>query len=371
MPLCVPDVNPNEAKACQRRLIRYPATVNTNRFTGVLLLFWFGLAVACVAQAPKADRELFQQVKAEADKGNAEAQLRLGDMYATGTGVTLDRAKAARWHRKAAEQGLARAQYQLGLDLVNGIGVKRNAVEAASWYRQAAEQGLVEAQIEFGLCCAHGVGMSESNTEAVGWFRKAAEQGSPAAEFQLGRCYFEGAGVARDVDAGVQWTQRAADKGYAPAQNRLGLCCQKGEGLTTNLVEAYKWFILAAAQDDEQAADIRVSIAKIQTGMTPEQITEAQRLAREFKPAQGTATASKATAQAAAEPSGFVTVNAAEESSEIFVDGGFVGNPPAKLKLAQGSHAIEVRKAGFRNYSKTLSVTAGADLTLRVVLERN
>ena len=48
-----------------------------------------------------------------------------------------------------------------------------------------------------------------------------------------------------------------------------------------NYVSAYMWFNLAAAHGDEEAAKRRDKLAE---GMTPAQIAEAQKLAREWKP---------------------------------------------------------------------------------------
>jgi tetratricopeptide (TPR) repeat protein len=45
-----------------------------------------------------------------AEQGEAEAQSRLGDLYAKGIGVGRDYGEAAKWHRKAAEAGLPSAQ---------------------------------------------------------------------------------------------------------------------------------------------------------------------------------------------------------------------------------------------------------------------
>src|ERR1035438_613057 len=50
--------------------------------------------------------------------------------------------------------------------------------------------------------------------------------------------------------------------------------------------------------------------------------------------------------------SGVVNVKAEDDSYEIFVDGAFVGNTPAKVKLAEGSHVVEVKKTGFKDYRK-------------------
>jgi TPR repeat protein len=346
----------------------------------VVLGAWFFLAEPAPAQTLKAERELFAQVKAEADAGDAEAQLKLAVLYANGLGVAQDPGKAAKCHRKAAEQGFARGQYELGLDYTRGFGVKRDAAEGFRWFRRAAEQGLPEAQVELGLCFSGSSGVNEDPAEAARWFRKAAEQGHAEAEYQLSRCCFEGRGVTKDTTAAVIWLRRAAGQGNAAAQNRLGVCYERGEGVTRDLIQAHKWFNLAAAQDATAAPDIRVSLAKVETQMTQEQIAEAQRLAREFRPGREaappggmtSATSSEETNSTTADSGtcGFVNVKADDDASEVFADSAFVGNPPARLKLAAGTHVIEVKRSGFKDYRREITVTAGSDLNLRVTLDK-
>lgn len=80
--------------------------------------------------------------RAEAEQGNAGAQLRLGWIYANGgDGVPKDAVEAARWYRKAAEQGFAPAQSELGSLYFDGIGCPRDLVEAYKWTNLAAAQG--------------------------------------------------------------------------------------------------------------------------------------------------------------------------------------------------------------------------------------
>ena len=50
-----------------------------------------------------------QKAHAVAEQGDADAQLRLGEMYVRGEDVPQDYAKAAHWFRRAAEQGHATA----------------------------------------------------------------------------------------------------------------------------------------------------------------------------------------------------------------------------------------------------------------------
>jgi len=332
---------------------------------------WAAWGTQSPAQSLQAERDSFAQVRTKAEKGDAEAQLKLGSLYAAGEGVPQDPKKAVKWHRKAAEQGLGRAEYQLALDYAHGFGVKPDPVEAFQWFRRAAQSGVAKAQVDLGLCYVNGRGVRENAVEAVFWFRKAADQGEPEAQYQLGKCYFEGRGVTKNTLEGFKWTRLAAVQGNASGQRRLGTCYEKGEGVAQDYVQAHKWFNLAAAQDDLNAADIRVSIAKIETSLSKEQMAEAQRLARDFKPSEKPAKdAVPGEGDVSAGITGFVNLKADDETSEVFVDGSFFGNPPARLKLKDGTHLIEVKKPGFKDYRKEITVTSGSDLNLRVTLEK-
>jgi len=63
--------------------------------------------------------EEYLQAEAEryrhaAEKGDAAAQINLGNVYWDGKGVEQDREKAAMWYRRAADQGHATGQQNLG-----------------------------------------------------------------------------------------------------------------------------------------------------------------------------------------------------------------------------------------------------------------
>jgi len=72
-----------------------------------------------------------------------------------------------------------------------------------------------------------------------------------------------------------------ADKGNGLAQFSLGFIYERGLGLPQDYVRAHMWFSLAAAQGTKGAAEWRERLA---TRMSPTQIAEAQKLAREWKP---------------------------------------------------------------------------------------
>ena len=71
-------------------------------------------------------------------------------------------------------------------------------------------------------------------------------------------------------------------------------------------------------------------------------------------------------------PHGFgtVAVTAEPEDAEIYVDDKFVGNAPAKLKLAAGSHIVVIKAAGFAEWKRTLEILKDSQVTLKPVLDR-
>lgn len=67
---------------------------------------------------------------------------------------------------------------------------------------------------------------------------------------------------------------------------------------------------------------------------------------------------------------GKVIVTSNVENAEIFVDGIFVGNTPANLKLKDGIHIIEVKKDGYKSYKRELRVLGDSESSIRTELEK-
>ena len=122
---------------------------------------------------------------------------------------------------------------------------------------------------------------------ALQLLRPLADQGHADAQLSLGTIYQHGWGVPQDEAEAVKWYHLAADQGLAGAQEILGLMYYRGRGVPQDFVQAHMWLNLAASRLPP-AFFIRDSSAKtrdeLAARMTPEQIAEAQRLAREWKP---------------------------------------------------------------------------------------
>jgi uncharacterized protein len=85
----------------------------------------------------------------------------------------------------------------------------------------------------------------------------------------------------RDYATAVRLVRPLAEQGDANAQYNLGVFYDNGLGVPQDKVSAYMWLHLSAAQGRDGAAAFRDLIAR---RMTPAQIAEAQKLAREWKP---------------------------------------------------------------------------------------
>ncbi len=71
----------------------------------------------------------------------------------------------------------------------------------------------------------------------------------------------------------------AAEGGTCDALYELGLIYSTGRGVDVDLVTAHKWFNLAAVRGSEAARHYRADLAR---EMTPGEVAEAQRQAREW-----------------------------------------------------------------------------------------
>ncbi len=132
--------------------------------------------------------------------------------------------------------------------------------------------------------------MPKDYAEAERWTRKAAEQGRAVAQYNLGWMYLNGLGVPRDHAEAAKWYRMAAEQKEAEALISLGLMYARGDGVPQDDTEAQMWFSLVPPQGPKRAAELRDNFAE---RLTPAQLAEAQRLAREWTEEHGQANAAQ------------------------------------------------------------------------------
>ena len=84
-----------------------------------------------------------------------------------------------------------------------------------------------------------------------------------------------------DYDTALREFRLLANQGHAQAQVNLRIMSSQGRGVPKDSVQAYVWYTLAASQRDDLAGKFKNHLGK---SMTPAQLAEGQRLAREWKP---------------------------------------------------------------------------------------
>ena len=117
--------------------------------------------------------------------------------------------------------------------------------------------------------------------KALREWRPLAEQGDARAQYYLGLLYENGDGVPQDYEKAREWYEKSAAQGEANAQFYLGLLSAFGRGGPLDLAQAHMWYSLAAGKGHVGATVYRNNLTK---QMTPAQIAEAQKRAREWKP---------------------------------------------------------------------------------------
>lgn len=114
-----------------------------------------------------------------------------------------------------AERGNQEAQFRLGLHYEAGEGVTQNFVQAVHWYKKSARDELGRSYFSMSR-----PGESVSLLQ----FRSETENprpGLPDAKFALGRMYYLGRGVEKNDTKARKWFERAAVTGHQAAADWL------------------------------------------------------------------------------------------------------------------------------------------------------
>ncbi len=93
-------------------------------------------------------------------------------------------------------------------------------------------------------------------------------------------------GLPRDHAEAAKWYRLAAERGDAVVQHNLGVSYRDSLGVPWDYAQAHIWFNLAASRSPPDAdRDLTVQVRDlVAERVTPAQIAEAEKLAREGRP---------------------------------------------------------------------------------------
>ena len=198
--------------------------------------------------------------------------------------------------RKLAEQGDAGAQWELAEAYHKGESVPQDYVEARAWYGKAADQLHLYAVDELGDMYEKGEGVPVDPAEACRYYCLAAETAIIALDAGVENFKWDIDAVidilAKAAECGhvksqrlvVEWCRSRAETGSAQGQFNLADLYARGQWLPQDYVQAHMWFNLAAtASTGDDAKKYSSALEAVAAKMTPQQIDQAQRLAREWE----------------------------------------------------------------------------------------
>ena len=148
------------------------------RTAGYLLLLVLFVVEMCVASADG----LFDFQMKLAQKGNAEAEFKIGEMYETGFGTTKNMKLAKEWISKAAAQGHEMAKFKLLYWDMKKNGITKNNKAQFKDLTDKANSENAGAEFYLGKIYAEGAGVRVNREKALDLYSKATLKGNVEAE---------------------------------------------------------------------------------------------------------------------------------------------------------------------------------------------
>jgi TPR repeat protein len=183
-----------------------------------------------------------------------------------------DRQSAKKILTPFAEEGNEVAQYYLGMMHI-GSSEKR-----FKWFTLSANQGYAKSMVM--LAWHYKI---DNCDKALKWIHLAVSKKSADAYDELGVWYYQGTCVPRNDKEAIRLYHLAANKGSTNAQDNLGKLYYFGDMVPQDYVLAHKWFNISSSKASKSVVfDPSEWRRKVQKLMTPNQIAEAQKLAREW-----------------------------------------------------------------------------------------
>ncbi len=200
--------------------------------------------------AARIDEAAAADVRARAERGDADAQALACLAHLTGAGGFLPSPAAARAQcdAAAAQNNLPGFYYSWVLyRSAPHVGLSESA--ARERLARAAAGGWVSAQIDYGLLLASSTRAPLADqTEAGRLWLAAAERGDPRGQFYYARWLRDSPAGPRDPAAAVPFLQRAAGSGQVDALHMLATLYRDGIGAPRNLQRARELYEEAAAR---------------------------------------------------------------------------------------------------------------------------
>lgn len=163
----------------------------------------------------------YSLLRQEADRGNSDAEVNLGYLYARGQGVAADQAEAFHLYDLSAQQGNGEGMNALGYKYEFGTGIKRDIHQAIRWYCEALHWGNPRAMNNLALLLDDGKEVPHDLAAARELWRQSIDHGDVNAMTNFGVSLIRNPSHSDDKQIGTRWIIQAANRGQSYAQQIL------------------------------------------------------------------------------------------------------------------------------------------------------
>lgn len=253
-------------------------------------------AVKVLADKKSSDDEklqAFQQLKAEADKGNILAihdmgkysdesyyekalqgflqiepsakklrpyiQYRIGKMYLYGSGTEKAPETAFKWLELSAIAGNKYAQHNLANMFCYGTGTQKDLSKAFLWYSEAARLGMRFADYALAQMYYYGSDVEKNIELAQEHYRKAlfaflSYDMDEKLLYKIGRMYYCGLGTEVDKPQAMKYLSESAEQGNMQAKRIVAQELLRGEFIPQDIPRGLAMLTECADSGDTSAA---------------------------------------------------------------------------------------------------------------------
>ena len=208
------------------------------------ILILFLLVLCCTSSVFGGE---FEDTLKKAEQGDADAQMRLAELYAEGKIVEQNFKKALYWIKVSAERGNPIAQFGLGnlyWDEEKGayVSLPQDFKKAFYWFEKSAKQGNIDAKKMMGIMLDVGQGVTQDHEQALYWYNQAD------AICSIGLDFFYGSNAPKNMEKAGYWLKKAFDKdcftksSITEGYYELGFVYFKGYGVSQDYKKAKYFF---------------------------------------------------------------------------------------------------------------------------------
>lgn len=193
--------------------------------------------------------------------GNAEAYKHIGDIYLIGNLVEQDTQKALECYKSAAKLGMTNAYEVMGDIFYKGELIKRDVARAIELYDMGAKEGHSAAAEKSESLKRRREELFEraqaielrAPIDAFRSYAISASMGYVPAYKYMARCFLEGRGIKKDRAQAYLWYQKSVESKDESAFYEYGLCYSRGIGTPFDFKAAIKNLSIAARLGSSEA----------------------------------------------------------------------------------------------------------------------